>query len=138
MSDDNPSISQNFQKSRIINQAKISSGVMNNELLKNIEVLEEDNAQLKLAVVELQEDLKDKENSIEESQKIITKLKDEYSKLIKEYQNIEQINNELMNENELNKKEIENARKTNNLVSKLQTKNKELTTEINILKKENN
>ena len=138
MSDDNPSISQNFQKSRIINQAKISSGVMNNELLKNIEVLEEDNAQLKMAVVELQEDLKDKENSIEESQKIITKLKDEYSKIIKEYQNIEQMNNELMNENELNKKEIENARKTNNLVSKLQTKNNELTTEINILKKENN
>ena len=138
MSDDNPSISQNFQKSRIINQAKISSGVMNNELLKNIEVLEEDNAQLKMAVAELQEDLKDKENSIEESQKIITKLKDEYSKIIKEYQNIEQINNKLINENKLNKKEIENARKTNNLVSKLQTKNNELTTEINILKKENN
>ena len=138
MSDDNPSISQTFQKSHIINQTKISSGLLNNELLKNIEVLEEENAQLKLALTELQEDLKDKENSIEESQKIITKLKDEYSKIVKEYQNIEQVNNELLGENQINKKEIENARKTNNLVSKLQTKNNELNTEISILKKENN
>ena len=138
MSDENPSISQTFQKSHIINQTKISSGLLNNELLKNIEVLEEENAQLKLALTELQEDLKDKENSIEESQKIITKLKDEYSKIIKEYQNIEQVNNELLGENQINKKEIENARKTNNLVSKLQTKNNELNTEISILKKENN
>ena len=69
MSDDNPSISQNFQKSRIINQAKISSGVMNNELLKNIEVLEEDNAQLKMAVAEVQEYLKDKENQLKKVKK---------------------------------------------------------------------
>ena len=138
MSDENPLISQTFQKNNLIHQAKLSSVVLNNELLKNIEVLEEENAQLKLAVVELQEDLKDKDNSIEESQKIITKLKDEYSKIIKEYQNIEQMNAELMEENELNKKEIESARKTNNLVTKLQNKNDELNTEINILKKENN
>ena len=121
MSDENPSMSQTFQKSYIMNQGKVSTGVINNELLKNIEVLEEENAQLKLALTELQEDLKDKENSIEESQKLITKLKDEYSKTIKEYQSLEQINSELINENELNKKEIENARKTNNLVAKLQT-----------------
>ena len=138
MSDENPSMSQTFQKSYIMNQGKVSTGVINNELLKNIEVLEEENVQLKLALTELQEDLKDKENSIEESQKLITKLKDEYSKTIKEYQSLEQINSELINENELNKKEIENARKTNNLVEKLQTKNNELNTEINVLKKENN
>ena len=136
MSDENPS-SQTFQKSYIINQSKINSG-LNNELLKNIEILEEENTQLKSALSEMQEDLKDKENSIEESQKIITKLKDEYSKIIKELQNIEQINNDLINENELNKKEIENAKKSNNLISKLQNKNNELTNEINVLKKENN
>ena len=137
MTEENHSMVQ-VQKSNIINQSKLSTGVINNELLKNIEMLEEENSQLKLAISELQEDLKDKEASIEESQKIITKLKDEYSKIIKELQNIEQINNDLINENELNKKEIENAKKSNNLLSKLQIKNNELNTEINILKKENN
>ena len=136
MTDENPS-SQTFQKSYILNQSKINSG-LNNELLKNIEILEEENTQLKSALSEIQEDLKEKDNSIEESQKIITKLKDEYSKLIKELQNLEQINNDLVNENELNKKEIENAKKSNNLISKLQNKNNELNNEINILKKENN
>ena len=136
--EENPSINQTIQKSHLISQSKLSSGVLSNELLRNIEILEEENTQLKSALAELQEDLKDKENSIEESQKIITKLKDEYSKIIKELQNLEQINNELINENELNKKEIENAKKTNNLFSKLQNKNNELNTEINILKKENN
>ena len=138
MTEENPSISQTIKKSHIITQSKLSSGVLSNELLKNIEILEEENTQLKTALSELQEDLKDKENSIEESQKIITKLKDEYSKIIKELQNLEQINNELINENELNKKEIENAKRTNKLFQKLQTKNNELNTEINILKKENN
>ena len=139
MADENPTtLSQTIQKSHLLNQSKLNTGALNNELLKNIEILEEENNQLKLALTELQEDLKDKENSIEESQKIITKLKDEYSKIIKELQNIEQINNELINENELNKKEIENAKKSNFLISKLQTKNNELNTEINILKKENN
>ena len=138
MSDEIHSISQVFQKSNIINQSKLSSGAINNELLKNIEILEEENVQLKTALSELQEDLKDKENSIEESQKIIMKLKDEYSKIIKELQNLEQLNSDLVNQNELNKKEIENAKKSNNLISKLQIKNNELNNEINILKKENN
>lgn len=120
-----------------MSQSKISNGFLNNELLKNIEILEEENSQLKLALSDLQEDLKDKENSIDESQKIIMKLKDEYSKLIKELQNIEQINNKLTNENEINKKEIENAKKSNNLVIKLQNKNNDLNNEKNLLKKEN-
>ena len=137
MSADNPSLTQSIQKSHIINQTKLGSGAINNELLKNIEILEEENSQLKSALSELQEDLKDKENSIEESQKIITKLKDEYSKIIKELQNIESLNSKLTNENELNKKEIENAKKNNLLLSKLQNKNNDLTNEINILKKEN-
>ena len=65
------------------------------------------------------------------------KLKDEYSKLIKELQNIEQINNKLTSENEINKKEIESAKKSNNLFIKLQNKNNDLNNEINLLKKEN-
>ena len=96
---ENPSFSQSAQASQFIHQNKINTGLVNNELLKNIEILDLENSQLKAALTELQEDLRDKENSIEESHKIITKLKDEYSKLIKEFQNLEQINNELIQEN---------------------------------------
>ena len=137
MSADNPSFNHSIQKAYITHHSKLTSGALSNELLKNVEILEEENSQLKIALTELQEDLKDKENSIDESQKIITKLKDEYSKIIKELQNIEKINSKLISENELNKKEIENAKKANILLTKLQNKNNDLNTEINMLKKEN-
>ena len=137
MSLDNPSLNQSAQTSQFIRQNKISSGAVNNELLKNIEILDAENIQLKAALAELQEDLKDKENSIEESHKIITKLKDEYSKLIKEYQNLEQINNDLVTENELNKKAVENSKKSNDLITKLQKQTNDLINETNFLKKEN-
>ena len=137
MSADNPSFNHSIQKTYITNHSKLTSGALSNELLKNVEILEEENSQLKIALTELQEDLRDKENSIDESQKIIKKLKDEYSKIIKELQNIEKLNSKLISENELNKKEIENAKKTNILFIKLQNKNNELNTEINLLKKEN-
>ena len=134
---ENPSFSQSAQASQFIHQNKISTGLVNNELLKNIEILDSENSQLKAALTELQEDLKDKENSIEESHKIITKLKDEYSKLIKEFQNLEQINNELIQENELNKKAAEGSIKANELISKLKKQTNDLINETNLLKKEN-
>ena len=137
MSLDNPSLSQSAQTTQFIRQAKISPGSVNNELLKNIELLDAENSQLKAALSELQEDLKDKENSIEESHKIITKLKDEYSKLIKEYQNLEQINNDLVSENEINKKAAEGSKKANEIISKLQKQTNDLINETNMLKKEN-
>ena len=138
MSQDNLSLNQSAQNSQFIRQAKLSSGAVNNELLKDIEILDAENTQLKAALSELQEDLKDKENSIEESHKIITKLKDEYSKLIKEYQNLEQINNDLISENELNKKSVDGYKKANDMISKLQKQTNDLINETNLLKKENN
>ena len=138
MSMDNLSLNQSGQNSQFIRQAKLSSGAVNNELLKNIEMLDSENTQLKAALSELQEDLKDKENSIEESHKIITKLKDEYSKLIKEYQNLEQINNDLISENEINKKSVDGYKKANEMISKLQKQTNDLINETNLLKKENN
>ena len=137
MSADNPSFNHSIQRTYITHHSKLTSGALSNELLKNVEILEEENSQLKIALSELQEDLRDKENSIDESQKIITKLKDEYSKIIKELQNLEKLNSKLISENELNKKEIENAKKANILLTKLQSKNNDLNTEINLLKKEN-
>ena len=138
MSLDNLSLNQSNQNSQYIRQAKMTSSAVNNELLKNIEILDSENSQLKAALSELQEDLKDKENSIEESHKIITKLKDEYSKLIKEYQNLEQINNDLMSENDLNKKSVENYKRANEMISKLQKQTNDLINENNLIKKENN
>ena len=138
MSLDNPSLSQSAQTTQFIRQAKISPGSVNNELLKNIELLDAENSQLKAALSELQEDLKDKENSIEESHKIITKLKDEYSKLIKEYQNLEQLNNDLISENEINKRSAEGYNKANDIIIKLQKQTNELINENNLIKKENN
>ena len=137
MSLDNLSLNQSAQNSQFIRQAKLNSGAVNNELLKNIEILDSENTQLKAALGELQEDLRDKENSIEESHKIITKLKDEYSKLIKEYQNLEQINNDLISENELNKKSAEGFKRANETISKLQKQTNDLINENNALKKEN-
>ena len=136
--DEGNSINQSRISNHIIKQTKISDeGLLNKELLRNIEILDNENNQLKVALTELQEDLKEKDNSIEESHKIITKLKDEYSKIIKEYQNLERLNNELNKENEINKKAVEAARKSNDLVNKLKEKNEELTDEANRLKKDN-
>ena len=60
MSLDNISLNQSNQNSQYIRQAKMTSSAVNNELLKNIEILDSENTQLKAALSELQEDLKDK------------------------------------------------------------------------------
>ena len=139
MSKDEPnSLNQSKNSNQIIKQPKhTDEGLLNKELFRNIEILDNENNQLKAALTELQEDLKEKDNSIEESHKIITKLKDEYSKIIKEYQNLERINKELNKENDINKKAVEAARKNNELINKLKEKNEELNDEANRLRKDN-
>ncbi len=137
MSEDN-SNNQSTSMARMLRQTKLDYEGINNALLKNIEILDNENTQLKSALSELQTDLKEKENSIEESHKIITKLKEEYSKVIKEYQNVEILKNELLNENELNKKAIDNFSKSNVFIDKLQKKNEKFQNEIIQLRKENN
>ena len=123
---------------QIIKQTKFSDeSLLNKELFKNIEILDNENNQLKIVLTELREDLKEKDNSIEESHKIINKLKDEYSKIIKDYQNLEKINSELIKENEDNKNIVENSKKTNELLNKLKEKNEELIDETYRLKKDN-
>ena len=123
---------------QIIKQPKYQEdGLLNKELFHNIEILDNENNQLKVILTELREDLKEKDNSIEESHKIINKLKNEYSKIIKDYQNLEKINSELAKENEMNKNILENSNKTNELINNLKGKNEELIEEINKLKKDN-
>ena len=100
--DEGASINQSRLSNQIIKQSKNDEGLLNKELFRNIEILYNENSQLKAALIELQEDLKEKDNSIEECHKIINKLKNEYSKIIKEYQNLDHINSELNKENEIN------------------------------------
>ena len=136
--DEGTSINQSKLSNQIIKQPKLSEeGLLSKELFRNIEILDNENNQLKAALTELKEDLKEKDNSIEESHKIITKLKDQYSKIIKEYQNLERLNNELNKENEINKKLVESARKSNDLINKVKEKNEELSDEANRLRKDN-
>ena len=123
---------------QIAKQPKYSEeGILNKELFRNIEILDNENNQLKVILTELREDLKEKDNSIEESHKIINKLKDEYSKMIKNYQNLEKVNDELLKENNISKNIVENSKKTNDLINKLKEKNEDLVDENNRLKKEN-
>ena len=123
---------------QITKQPKYSEeGILNKELFRNIEILDNENNQLKVILTELREDLKEKDNSIEESHKIINKLKDEYSKMIKNYQNLEKVNDELLKENNISKNIVENSKKTNDLINKLKEKNEDLVDENNRLKKEN-
>ena len=78
---------------QIISQSKFSDDqLLNKELFRNIEILDSENNQLKIVLKELREDLKEKDNTIDESHKII-----------KDYQNLEKLNNELVPENEINK-----------------------------------
>jgi len=109
----------------------------NSEILKQLEILDEENLQLKEALTDLEKDLKEKDQSIEESQRIITKLKDEYSKVIKEFQQMEKSYNELLKEFNEKTIEINNTKKTELMLNDLKKRNNTLSAEKNCLYKEN-
>lgn len=60
------------------NQSKINLEEINNVLLSNVESIDKENIKLKNALYELINDLKEKENSLDKSLKIIIKLKNNY------------------------------------------------------------
>ena len=109
----------------------------NQEILKQLELLESENYQLKEALSELEKDLKEKDQSIEESQRIISKLKSEYAKAIKELQSMEKSYNELLDEMNRKSIEINKAKKDQSLLHLLKKKNDSLSNEKKNLHKEN-
>ena len=109
----------------------------NSEILKQLEILDEENLQLKEALTDLEKDLKEKDQSIEESQRIITKIKDEYSKVIKEFQQMEKSYNELLREFNEKTIEINNTKKAELMLNDLKKRNNTLSAEKNCLYKEN-
>jgi len=94
-----------FAKPRINIFKKSESKNNNLELINQVKNLNEENFQLKEALIDLEKDLKEKDKSIEESQNIINKLKNEYTKLVKEFELMEKSYNELLED--FNKKTLE-------------------------------
>ena len=81
-------------------QSKINLEEINNALLSNVESIDNENTKLKEALNELIKDLKEKEDSLDESLKIISKLKTNYSNLFHQYQTLEKKCIKLTEENE--------------------------------------
>ena len=107
------------------------------DLLKQLEILYSENYQLKELLSDLEKDLKDKDQSIEECQKLITKLKEEYSKVVNEFQQMEKSYNDLLDEISNKSYEIKCAQKKQSLINILQKKNDSLSNEKKNLHKEN-
>ena len=118
-----------------IKQSKINLEEINKVLLSNVESIDNENIKLKEALLELIKDLKEKENSLDESLKIISKLKNNYSILFYQYQSIEKKYSKLNEENESLKKENDISNK--NILETVNRKNDLLKDEINKIKKEN-
>ena len=113
------------------NQSKINLEQINNALLSNVESIDNENIKLKEAINELIKDLKEKEDSLEESLALISKLKNNYSNLFHQYQTLEKKYIRLTEENE--KLKIEKNLASRKLVNNESQKN--LKEEINKIKK---
>ena len=87
-------------------------------------------------MTELHNDNKEKEQSLDESHKIVTKLNVEYSKLIKEFRALQQYSIEIETENNQNKKAYDDITKSNLMIDKLNKQNSSLKSENDLLKKE--
>ena len=93
-------------------QSNINLEEINTALLSNVESIDNENMKLKEALNELIKDLKEKEDSLDESLKLISKLKINYSNLFNQYKNLENKYIKLSEENEVLKIE------QNNIISK--------------------
>ena len=117
-------------------QSKINLEEINKLLLSNVESIDKENIKLKEALTELIKDLKDKDDSLDESLKIISKLKYNYSSLFHQYQSLEKKYSKLNEEYELLKINYDNTKNRNNDES-INKKNEYLKEELNKMKKDN-
>ena len=127
-------------ENEILNYFKLTKSNLeeiNKSLLSNVESIDNENIKLKEALTELIKDLKEKENSLDESLRIISKLKDNYSNLFHQYQALEKKYSKLNEENELlrNNYDISNKNKFN--IEGINKKNDCLKDELNSIKKDN-
>ena len=107
--------------------------IINNEpssLVKNLQFLDEDNIKLREAISELNIELKEKEIALNESQKILKKINDEYGQMLKQFKKLEEEKNLYKEENEKNKKMLESMNKNFNDYDKIIKQNEQLKTEL--------
>ena len=117
-------------------KAKIDLEVINKALLNNVESIDKENIKLKGVIKELILDLQQKEYSLGQSHKIINKLKDQYTNLIKEYSILDNQNKKLEeNIQEINKQN-ELMIKYNSNYDKILKQNESLKNELEKIKKE--
>ena len=114
-------------------QSKINLEEINNALLSNVESIDNENIKLKEALNELIKDLKEKEDSLDESLNIISKLKNNYSNLFHQYQALEKKYIKLTEENEQLKLEQNFLNSKKNMSNESQKNFKD---EINRMKKD--
>jgi chromosome segregation ATPase len=115
-----------------INSNNIIPSKMHTEssLVKNLQYLDEDNINLREALSELNMELKEKEEALNESQKILRKINDEYSQMVKEFKKLEEEKNLLQEENDKNKKNLDNIYKNLNDYDKIVKQNEHLKEEL--------
>ena len=84
------------------NQSKTSKINNNNEssLLKNLQLIDSDNVKLREVLTELNNELKEKDLALNQSQKLLKKMNKEYTQILNKYQQIEQEKNILKKDNE--------------------------------------
>ena len=95
-------------------------------LVKNLQFLDEDNIKLREAMSELNLELKEKEEALNESQKLLKKINNEYTQMVKEFKKLEDERNLYHEENEKNKKMLENMNKNFNEYDKIVKQNEQL------------
>ena len=105
-------------------------------LLKNVQYLDEENSRLKELLSEMKNELRQKEEALNDSKKIILKLKDEYSQIMKEYKKLETEKNKIFEKKESNQKILNNISKTQNEYERVLKLNDQLKQEL-IRTKEN-
>ena len=99
-------------------------------LVKNLQFLDEDNIKLREAMSELNLELKEKGEALNESQKLLRKINDEYTQMVKEFKKLEEERNLYYEENEKNKKMLENMNKNFNEYDKIVKQNEQLKSEL--------
>ena len=126
--DSNNSINNITPKIRDINLISQNNG--NKSLLKNVQYLDDENNKLRELLSDLNNELKEKEEALNESQKIILKLKEEYSQIMKEYKRLEYEKNKLLENKEATQKIFDNMSKNQAEFEKMTKQNELLKQEL--------
>ena len=124
------SIYNNSSKNLNILPNNFSSNNRNKSFLLNMQFIDEENNKLKELLSDLNNEIKEKEEALNESKKIISKLKDEYSKVMKENKKIELENNKLLENKEKSQKMFDNMKKTQAEFEKISKQNEQLKEEL--------